>query len=122
MEFNLGDKDEVQPFKIKIGLQAEFVYQDETSKPHIHCESFRMIFPYLRMIITNLTTMCGMPGLFIPYIEIKEDSVRDIASYCFAQGRYPCFVRYQALRRGIQHYLYYRQQHKNRTQRGAVRY
>ena len=66
LEFSLGDKDEVQPFKIKIGLQAEFVYQDETSKPHIHCESFRMIFPYLRMIITNLTTMCGMPGLFIP--------------------------------------------------------
>lgn len=65
----------MNPFEIKIEMAAHFSYQDGDEKPDIHTQSFDQLFPFLRQIINNLTSMSGMPGLLIPIMKLNRDSV-----------------------------------------------
>ena len=60
LNFKVSDTD-MQPFEIKIEMVGEFSFGKNDEKPDIHVNSFDQIFPFLRQIISNTTTMCGMP-------------------------------------------------------------
>ena len=74
LEFRVSDAD-MQPFEIRTELVAEFTYDDTDEKPDIHTISFDQIFPFLRQIINNLTSMSGMPALMIPMMKLNRNSV-----------------------------------------------
>jgi len=74
LDFRVTDAD-LNPFEIRIEMVAEFTYQEGDEKPDIHTGSFDQLFPFLRQIINNLTTMSGMPGLLIPIMRLNRDSV-----------------------------------------------
>ena len=74
LNFRVSDAD-LNPFEIRIEMVAEFTYQDGDEKPDIHTGSFDQIFPFVRQIINNITTMSGMPGLLIPIMRLDRNSV-----------------------------------------------
>lgn len=74
LNFKVSDTD-MQPFEIRIEMIGEFSFDSTDEKPDIHINSFDQIFPFLRQIISNTTTMCGMPGLMIPIIRLERSSV-----------------------------------------------
>ena len=74
LDFRVSDS-QMNPFEIRIEMAAEFTYQEGDEKPDIHTGSFDQLFPFLRQIINNLTTMSGMPGLLIPIMKLRRDSV-----------------------------------------------
>lgn len=74
LEFRVIDAD-MNPFEIKIEMIAEFTYAPEDDKADIHVESFSQMFPFLRQIINNVTSMSGMPGLMIPLMKLNKESV-----------------------------------------------
>lgn len=74
LNFRVFDTD-MQPFEIKIEMIAEFTFDETDEKPDIHVCSFDQIFPYLRQVISNITTMSGMPGLMIPIMHLDRNSV-----------------------------------------------
>lgn len=74
LNFKVSDTD-MQPFEIKIEMVGEFTFDESDEKPDIHVNSFDQIFPFLRQIISNTTTMCGMPGLMIPIMKLDRNSV-----------------------------------------------
>lgn len=74
LEFRVADAD-MNPFEIKLEMVAEFAYQDGDDKADIHVNSFDQIFPFLRQIINNVTSMSGMPGLMIPIMKLNRDTV-----------------------------------------------
>ncbi len=74
LEFRVIDSD-MNPFEIKIEMAAEFSYSEGDEKPDIHTLSFDQMFPFLRMIIHNLTSMTGMPGLMIPMMRLNRNTV-----------------------------------------------
>lgn len=74
LNFKVSDTD-MQPFEIKIEMIGEFTFDESDEKPDIHINSFDQIFPFLRQIISNTTTMCGMPGLMIPIMKLDRSSV-----------------------------------------------
>jgi len=74
LDFRVSDAD-LNPFEIRIEMVAEFTYQNGDEKPDIHTGSFDQLFPFLRQIINNITTMSGMPGLLIPIMRLNRDSV-----------------------------------------------
>lgn len=74
LNFKVSDTD-MQPFEIKIEMVGEFSFGENDEKPDIHVNSFDQIFPFLRQIISNTTTMCGMPGLMIPIMKLDRNSV-----------------------------------------------
>ncbi len=74
VNFRVSDSN-MNPFEIKVELVAEFTYDDTDDKADIHVDSFDQIFPFLRQIINNITSMSGMPGLMIPIMKLKKESV-----------------------------------------------
>lgn len=74
LDFRVSDSD-MNPFEIRIEMVAEFVYQEGDEKPEIHTGTFDQLFPFLRQIINNLTSMSGMPGLLIPIMKLDKNSV-----------------------------------------------
>lgn len=74
LNFKVFDTD-MQPFEIKIEMAAEFSFGESDEKPDIHVGSFDQIFPFLRQIISNITTMSGMPGLMIPIMHLDKNAV-----------------------------------------------
>lgn len=74
LNFRVSDSD-MQPFEIKIEMIAEFTYEPGDEKPDIHTSSFDQIFPFLRQMINNITTISGMPGLMIPIMKLNRDTV-----------------------------------------------
>lgn len=74
LEFRVTDS-EMNPFEIKVEMVAEFTYTPDDNKADIHVNSFDQMFPYLRMAISNLTSMSGMPGLMIPIMHLDKQRV-----------------------------------------------
>ncbi|MBQ9532021.1 MAG: protein-export chaperone SecB [Eubacterium sp.] len=74
LNFRVSDAD-MNPFEIRLEIAAEFTYQSGDEKPDIHTGSFDQLFPFVRQIINNITTMSGMPGLLIPIMKLNRDSV-----------------------------------------------
>ncbi len=74
LEFRVIDTD-MNPFEIKIEMAAEFTYSDGDEKPDIHTTSFDQMFPFLRMIIHNVTSLTGIPGLMIPIMRLNKSAV-----------------------------------------------
>lgn len=74
VEFRIADAD-MNPFEIRVEMVAEFAYEDGDEKPDIHTGSFDQIFPFLRQVINNITSMSGMPGLMIPIMKLNRDTV-----------------------------------------------
>ena len=74
LEFRVADED-MEPFEIKIEMEAMFTYDEGDEQPYIHTESFSLLFPFLRQIIHTTTSMSGMPGLMIPLMKLNRESV-----------------------------------------------
>ena len=74
LDFRVSDED-MNPFEIRVELEALFTYAPEDERPDIHTESFDQIFPFLRQIIHSTTAMSGMPGLMIPLMKLDRGSV-----------------------------------------------
>lgn len=74
IDFRITDA-EMNPFEIKIEMAAEFSFSEEDQKPDIHTESFDQIFPFLRMIVNNVASFTGMPGLMIPIMKLNKNTV-----------------------------------------------
>ncbi len=63
---------------IKVSLVADFVYSEGDDRKYIHKESFRQVFPYLRMTVTNLCSCAGIGGIIIPNLTINDDQIKNI--------------------------------------------
>ncbi len=74
LDFRITDAD-LNPFEVKIEMVAEFTFGAEDEKADIHTQSFDQLFPYLRMIISNLTSMTGIPSLMIPLMKLNKETV-----------------------------------------------
>lgn len=74
VEFRLTDAD-LNPFELRLEMAAEFAYEDEDEKPDIHTESFEQLFPFVRMVVNNVASFTGMPGLMIPMMRLNKNTV-----------------------------------------------
>ncbi len=75
VNFGITDAN-AQPFGVNIEMVAEFTYDEGDEKPIIHTTSFDAVFPYIRMLVTNLTSQSGMPGLIIPIMKLNPNTVK----------------------------------------------
>lgn len=75
--FNVKNRNsaEESEFSIKIEIRGIFEFENLTSKKIVHAETFKELFPYIKQIVSTLTTTAGMPPLVIPTITIDADSV-----------------------------------------------
>lgn len=74
LDFKVED-EQMNPFEIRIEMEAVFTYDEGDEQPDIHTESFDQLFPFLRQIINTTTSMSGMPGLLIPLMKLDRSNV-----------------------------------------------
>ena len=63
---------------VVVSLVADFKYASDDDRKYIHKESFRQLFPYLRMTVTNLCSCAGIGGIIIPNLNINDDQIQNI--------------------------------------------
>ncbi len=76
-EFSIEVSDKTNPekFNVKVVIAGIFVFNQGTEKERIHVESFKMLFPYARSLITTVTANAGIPPIIIPTIDIESQSI-----------------------------------------------
>lgn len=77
VNFVMKDEKSESGISVKVSLVADFSYSTDDRK-YIHKESFRQLFPYLRMTVTNLCTCAGIGGIIIPNLKINDDQIQNI--------------------------------------------
>ena len=71
----VADKNSPEKFFVKIVLAGIFAFSQGMEKERIHVESFKMLFPYARALITTVTSNAGIPPIIIPTIDIESQSI-----------------------------------------------
>lgn len=76
-EFDLSvfDKDHPDKFGIHVVVVGIFAYNPQEKKEVIHTESFKMLFPYVKALITTVTANCGIKPILIPNIDIDNQEI-----------------------------------------------
>ena len=59
-------------FNLKLVLKADFEYRGELDERIIEINGTAIVFPYLRAIITNITSNFGMEPIILPVLNIKK--------------------------------------------------
>ncbi len=76
------DKTNKDKFYIKAVIQGIFSYNPEAKKEHIHVESFKELFPYMRSMVATLTVNAGIPPVHIPNFDIESQSIYKFGKNC----------------------------------------
>ena len=69
------DKNSPDRFRIEVTMKGLFVTEDGISKEQLHVKTYNAIFPYVKAFVTNLTVNSGVPPIYIPYIDISNQSI-----------------------------------------------
>lgn len=72
---DITDKGGNKDFKISITVQGLFQYDPQTPREQVHVATFKEIFPYARVFVSNLTTSAGMPPIMIPPIDMDSQEI-----------------------------------------------
>ena len=68
----INSKENESLFRIYVEMDGFFSYQIGTTETQLQADTFSDLFPYIRALITNLTTNAGMPPLIINRIKMNE--------------------------------------------------
>ncbi|HEY8365195.1 MAG TPA: protein-export chaperone SecB [Haloplasmataceae bacterium] len=65
------------PFKLSFVTSGIFQYQDvnieeDNSRELIEQKMLDILYPYIRMIVSNVLMVCNLPPLFLPTININQ--------------------------------------------------
>ncbi len=78
MSISVEDKEEPEKFNIKANVIGIFKILSDAEKQVLHVETFNALFPYAKSMVTNLTTICGIPPVYIPSMDIAKHSIYKI--------------------------------------------
>lgn len=71
----ISDKNAPDEFKINITVSGLFSIAPDAQKEFLHLETYDMLFPYVRVLVSTLTASAGNSPLFIPYIDISDKNI-----------------------------------------------
>lgn len=69
------DKNSPDRFRIEVTMKGLFVTEEGISKEQLHVKTYNALFPYVKAFVSNLTVNSGVPPIYIPYIDISNQSI-----------------------------------------------
>lgn len=75
MRAEISDKNSPDRFHIIVVMKGFFVINGEIPKEQLHVKTFDALFPHLKAYIVNLTATAGIPPVYIPYVDISNESI-----------------------------------------------
>lgn len=79
-EFTAYIRDRAKPdeFKIKATVVGVFDFDSNAEKERIHAESYHELFPYVRSLISTITSISGVSAVMIPFVGIEKQQIFQI--------------------------------------------
>ena len=71
----VADKAHPESFSIVAVVTGLFSTAPGTPKEILHLQTYDMLFPYVKTVITTFTASAGIPPLYIPYIDISDKNI-----------------------------------------------
>ena len=71
----MHDKNNIDKFKIRCVVIGFFQFDPDEKRETIHAESFKILFPYVKALITTITANCGIKPIIIPEIDIDNQEI-----------------------------------------------
>ena len=73
------DKEAPEVFKVKLVMIGVFsITNQEATKETLHIETYKDLFPYARVLISNLTVNAGVPPIILQGMDIEKQSIYKI--------------------------------------------
>jgi preprotein translocase subunit SecB len=78
MKMTLSDRNDPDAFTVKATLVGIFRAPDTMEREAAHKESFRVLFPYLRALVSTVTANAGIPAILLPPVDPDEKSITKV--------------------------------------------
>lgn len=75
MRLEISDKNFPERFRIIVVIKGFFVINGEIPKEKLHVKTYDALFPHLKAFVANLTATAGIPPVYIPYVDISNQSI-----------------------------------------------
>ena len=72
------DKNNPTKFFVKAVVIGIFAFKENVEKQKLHVDTYNMLFPYVRSLITTITVNSGIPAIIIPAMDIENQSIYKI--------------------------------------------
>ena len=69
------DQNEPERFRLVVVMKGLFTTAEGVAKEQLHVKTYDAVFPYVKSFITNITAGAGIPPVYIPYIDISNQSI-----------------------------------------------
>ena len=74
------DKTNPDKFFISVKTVGIFTYEEGADKDLLHIETFRILFPFARSLVSTITVNAGIPPVILPNIEIEGQNIYRIGN------------------------------------------
>lgn len=75
LEIEVGDTSDDSKLNVKVTVVGIFAYDKNAKRELIHTESFKVMFPYARALVTTITANAGIKPIIIPSIDIDNQNI-----------------------------------------------
>lgn len=75
MSIETRSKEAPEQFYIKVKLVGIFNYSEGADKDLLHLETFKILFPYARALVSTITANAGLPPIILPEINIEGQNI-----------------------------------------------
>ncbi len=75
LKIEIKDKGGNENFHIEMTVQGIFESDGSMEREQLHVATFKELFPYARVFVSNLTVNAGMPPITIPPIDMDKQEI-----------------------------------------------
>ena len=69
------DRDNPDKFYINVKMIGVFSFEEGADKDLLHIETFRLLFPYARALVSTVTVNAGIPPITLPSVDIEGQNI-----------------------------------------------
>jgi len=80
MTVTVNAKNDPENFAIKVRMIGAFTYKEGADKDLLHVETFQTLFPFVRALVSTITTNAGIPPIILPNVNMEGQSIYRIES------------------------------------------
>lgn len=75
LKIDIKDKNGNENFRIEMTVQGIFESDGTLEREQLHVATFKELFPYARVFVSNLTVTAGMPPINIPPVDMDKQEI-----------------------------------------------
>ena len=80
MTVTVNAKNAPENFAIKVKMLGAFTYKEGADKDLLHVETFQILLPFVRALVSTVTTNAGIPPIILPNVNMEGQSIYRIGS------------------------------------------